>query len=42
MPIWKTTVTATISVLRLAAAATSLEQATYRVPVVDHHGRTVQ
>jgi len=40
--IWKTTITAAVAALKLAALAIELEQRTYRVPVVDHTGRTAQ
>jgi hypothetical protein len=40
--IWKTTITAAIAALKLAARAIELEQAAYRVPIIDHTGRIAQ
>jgi hypothetical protein len=40
--IWKTTTLTTIRVLKLAALAIEQDRRTYRVPVIDHTGRTAQ
>jgi hypothetical protein len=40
--IWKTTIAAAVYALQLAVLAVEQDRRTYRVPVVDHTGRTVQ